>query len=91
MCHIFTSDDDAPEAAPEVHFKATATAEKLITTDSVGITSTGGFNSKSYWDTWSKARSCFVVEFGQSKHSWKLKNYERFRETQLSNFTSTST
>lgn len=59
MCHIFTSDDDAPEAAPEVHFKATATAEKLITTDSVGITSTGGFNSKSYWDTWSKARSMF--------------------------------
>eukprot|EP00434_Breviolum_minutum_P044835 symbB.v1.2.040095.t1/scaffold6984.1/size21963/1 len=49
------TDSTSFEAAPEVHFKATATAEKLITTDSVGITSTGGFNSKSYWDTWSKA------------------------------------
>jgi len=49
------TDSASFEAAPEVHFKATGTAEKLITTNSVGITSTGGFNSKSYWDTWTKA------------------------------------
>lgn len=49
-----TNTAEFPEA-PEVHFKFTSTAETLITTNNVDIIGTGDFNTKKYWEKWSKA------------------------------------
>ncbi|CAK9030889.1 DUF2341 domain-containing protein [Durusdinium trenchii] len=49
------TDSAAFDEAPEVHFKHEGTAEKLITTNEIAILGTGDFNTKKYWQRWSKA------------------------------------
>ena len=38
--------------ASEVHFEGSGTPEQLITTNDIKISAAGGFNSKTYWDSW---------------------------------------